>query len=140
MRVLVLVNHNGRQFIAGKTVIVRGDLIFYNQSERARWYRPLNSPYGVDAGLLNWMEAMKVKSFHHFVRSKNRLYVARVDDIARYGVYREDEGRQKVFLPIVKWQERTGRNYDVPFVRDEITINAFVVGSTEFHQLREVAL
>lgn len=120
MKVLLVRALEVGEILLGKTFFVNGSLVFYHEGRDEEWFRDLNSPYGVDQDVAQWLQTMAVEQVHHYVRSSDRLYMARLADLMEFGVPHDLPDISRLYLPAPLWTVQEGREYRRPWIEDKV--------------------
>jgi hypothetical protein len=118
-RVALYVPHFRHPKMCGRVVErAPGIFVIYHESNGTQHHHKLHCLGGVDAAVLHWMQRYGIEEFHHEITALRvdpvGLYAASRALIRDHGQLRTWDGRDRYFLPTVRWRFQPVRDYAVP--------------------------
>lgn len=92
-----------QEVLLGKTFVYHGELVFLHESKKEEWFEKLNSPFGLDLDVFNYLRQMGVIQVHHHVVETGRLYTALFDDFLSLGITHTLPNIERIYLPAPRW-------------------------------------
>lgn len=93
-------------------------IFFHEERKASQRYRNLRSPGGIDSVVLDFLEREGIERVYHAISGSEWIWTATVAEIREYGARRQEDGRDRWFLPEKGWT-KTRYDWESPYCHPE---------------------